>query len=96
VKRILIVSEKDKKEVCQCRSCNKVFNQNEVKRIHKEHLGQTLICPYCGSTSWGRIDQLNDEEYNTYKSKNFHKKEKKYKDNIRHYNVNDFLYEEEL
>ena len=73
----VIATEKEQKGVCQCRSCNGFFNQSEIKRVNREHLGQTVItttCPYCGSSTFGlvnsKINQLVDEEYNTYKKWN--------------------------
>lgn len=72
---ILPLTEIEKKGVCQCRSCSGIFNQSEIKRIQIEQLGQTAItstCPHCGSTNFGLIDPIVDEEYNTYKSKKFY------------------------
>jgi hypothetical protein len=100
VRTIYNPTEQEKKEVCQCRTCNTVFKQSEVKRVDREHLGQTIkeaVCPNpkCGSANWGLINPLVDEEINTYKSKNFHKKDKRYKYNMKHYNVNDFIFDDE-
>ena len=82
---ILQLTDIEKKGVCRCNKCNGVFNQSEI-----EHLRQTRIdcvCPYCGSTSFGRINPIVDEEYNTYKSRS----QKKYykKDIMNRYEVND-------
>lgn len=94
--RTIVVTENYKKGVCQCRSCHNVFEQSQ--RVHREHLGQTIpdaTCPYCGSTNWGLINPIVDEEINTYKSKSFHKKDKRYKYNGRKYNTSDFMFEDE-
>lgn len=54
----VILNNSYEKGVCQCRSCNHIFHQSEVKRVHRECLGQTVIeavCPNpnCGSNKWG-------------------------------------------
>ena len=85
------------KGVCQCRKCNNVFDQTKIKHIHREQLGQQSIdriCPYCGSTNFGLIDYPILEKHLIYKSKNFFKKDKNSK-NIRHYNISDFINEED-
>jgi peptide subunit release factor 1 (eRF1) len=96
--RTIILTEKEKKEVLQCRSCNHVFEQSKMKREKQEHSGLesiTATCPDCGSTNFGYMNYPVDEEFNTYKSKSFHKKDNRYKYNMRHYNINDFMFEEE-
>ena len=93
-----IITENYKKGVCQCRKCNEVFEQSQVKRVHREQLGQTridIVCPVCESNNWGLINPLMDEEINTYKSKNFHKKDKRFRYNGRKYNVSDFMFDDE-
>ena len=85
------------KGVCQCRKCNNVFDQTKIKHIHREQLGQQSIdriCPYCGSTNFGLMNYPILEKYLIYKSKNFFKKDKNSK-NIRHYNISDFINEED-
>jgi hypothetical protein len=61
-----------KKEVCQCRKCNKVFHQSEIRRVHKG-LGIELQCPdpSCGSTEFGLMNYPIDECDMIYKTKNY-------------------------
>lgn len=69
------LSDKDKKEMCQCRKCGRVFNQNEVKHVHKKQLGQNItygVCPECGSIEWGLINYPIQEEDLIYKTGKFY------------------------
>jgi hypothetical protein len=45
--------------------------------------------------NFGLIEYPVSEENLIYKSKSFFKKDKDSKQNIRHYDINDFLFEEE-
>lgn len=68
------MTEERKKEMCQCRSCNKVFHQDEIKRGLKElleiQIDNELQCPYCGSRKFGLIEYIDetsiDGVYKTY------------------------------
>lgn len=74
-----------------------MFFPNEIKRVKREHLGRQIedcVCPECGSTTYGLVNYPVDEEINTYKSKSFHKKDKRFRYNGRKYNVSDFMFDE--
>jgi hypothetical protein len=88
----------NEKEMCQCRNknCNHVFHQSELKTVYRDHYGISTperVCPKCGGT-YGLINYPVKEEHLIYKSKNFFKKDNSGKD-MRHYNMKDFLPEEE-
>lgn len=65
-----------KKGDCQCRSCKKVFNYNELNIKEVEHYGIYInenVCPYCGSSNYGSIDYPICEEELIYKNGKFFK-----------------------
>jgi uncharacterized Zn-finger protein len=67
------VNEQEKKGMCICKSCNRVFHQSEIKHIHKNLLGQQAIetvCPYCDHT-YGLINYPISEYELTYKNNKF-------------------------
>jgi len=69
------VTEKFKKDVLQCRSCNSIFHQSDVGKKQTERLGQKVeenICPICGSNRYGLIDYPVTEEELLYKNGKFH------------------------
>ena len=64
-----------KKEVLQCRYCNSTFHQSDVGKIQTERLGQQveeIICPICGSHTYGVIDYPVTEEELLYKNGKFY------------------------
>lgn len=50
-----------RKRICQCRSCNNVFNQEDANRVERSCLGMKVIdrvCPNCGSKNHGAIEYI--------------------------------------
>lgn len=77
------------KEICQCRKCNLVFHQSQIRRVDTG-LGVELQCPdpACGSKSFGLIDYPEKYESNiTYKTEKFLKKKKKDSVHIASYSI---------
>lgn len=74
-KNKVTINEDYKKGVCQCRSCNNVFHQSEIKHKYIEQLGQlsyNRTCPYCGNTHFGLIDYPVSEYELIYKNSKFY------------------------
>lgn len=68
-----------KKEVCQCRNCGAMFNQNNIKKSYIKVLGvngNETQCPKCGSTKFGLVDYIDEDSIEgVYKKHNFFRKQ---------------------
>ena len=83
------MTNKEKKGVCECRSCKRVFSQSEIMRVYEEHLEQRIIdtvCPYCKSSTYGLIDYPVDEVELIFKNRKFYSLSNKRREYIDKYN----------
>jgi Zn finger protein HypA/HybF involved in hydrogenase expression len=54
--------ERWKKGACQCRKCNKVFDESQVIKANTYLYDKEILesrCPYCGSKHFGLIVYTN-------------------------------------
>lgn len=50
-----------RKKICQCRSCNNVFNSEDANKVEGSCLGMKvvdLVCPNCGSKNYGLMNYI--------------------------------------
>lgn len=67
------MTDKEKKQMVQCRSCNKVYNQSNLIKIHSKVYDIDITdraCPECGGIC-GLVDYPYSEKFLIYKKKNF-------------------------
>ena len=67
------VTDREKKQMVQCRDCEMVMHQSELATVHKELYGVKIkekACPKCGG-KYSLLDYPIDEYFQIYKSKQF-------------------------
>lgn len=67
------MTDKEKKQMVQCRDCETVFYQSALTTVHKKVYNVDIIekaCPKCGGMC-GLVDYPYSEKFLIYKKKNF-------------------------